>query len=886
MGECCSNGNYPQERKIFDSFEKMDKNNIKAFNIINYDENYEKISEQYKNNFDKIGQFQYLRINFMKQLKRHILNENENYKTQNYHNFSLQSNYYRNNTYKYTMTKYNINGTQKTLYYIIILTLILKSYLKRKYISNELERSLLEISVVIMNKKYNNNDMKLILFYLSKMFEILFLNVNNIQNIINFKTYLSKINDIINDANILLKEEKYLFILTHIISLGEWFKNDYKSLLIDQYFRILLLKYYCYLFIQNYDFIVNNYSNYEKNIMINNNENENKYNENYYNENDLIQKNIDIIYNKKIDNLNKISRSIHYFFSICNEDIFTGKNIFNEFENILNQEIISNNLQNDINLIKYKKSIYHILFINILSINNNTALVLSFLDYIIEYRKLEIKNSDTYNQMIIKLYGKFNNNRIFLDKYSTIITNIFISEIEKSKNDKMIIDELYKYINDLNIQNKYTNIEEEKLKIKNYENIYFFIILFKKISFYFNKATNNRIIIDLLVYLNNIVCKIKREYKKNTININQYNNKYLYENINTTLKNFNNYRKDYFFNIEEKIPIALCTFLSSYILMINYIFQIDYKDITIDFDKSIIYIIINLEIKIIKYNKIKLLNNIITLLNFLIKHLNSKYINDYDEINNYLKNSLGLIINQAYKSTEVHINIPFTTLHLKIIYIIIILILININKTNSEKEILLSKNNKTLLKINQYNKIIGSYFQNLSDINTIQINNIQNLLQGQIYAITNISFIKIIKFIQNELFDDKHENENNINLNDTINFRARTLYIDDKNSDINIYINTKNNNLKYNTKTHLLIDNYKIKDSFSIYSNDTFSYRKINNKFIPYNTYNNDIISEKIIMPNKNNLINNDKINIKNNINIKEDIFSNRSSQSNFDIKI
>ena len=108
MGECCSNGNYPQERKIFDSFEKMDKNNIKAFNIINYDENYEKISEQYKNNFDKIGQFQYLRINFMKQLKRHILNENENYKTQNYHNFSLQSNYYRNNTYKYTMTKYNI----------------------------------------------------------------------------------------------------------------------------------------------------------------------------------------------------------------------------------------------------------------------------------------------------------------------------------------------------------------------------------------------------------------------------------------------------------------------------------------------------------------------------------------------------------------------------------------------------------------------------------------------------------------------------------------------------------------------------------------------------------------------------------------------------------
>ena len=92
--------------------------------------------------------------------------------------------------------------------------------------------------------------------------------------------------------------------------------------------------------------------------------------------------------------------------------------------------------------------------------------------------------------------------------------------------------------------------------------------------------------------------------------------------------------------------------------------------------------------------------------------------------------------------------------------------------------------------------------------------------------------------------------------------------------------------MQYDTKTNLLTGNFKLKDSFSIYSNNTFSYRKINNKFSKYNKINNDIISEKIIMPNKNNLIDNDKININNNINIKEDIFSNRSSQSNFNIKI
>ena len=294
----------------------------------------------------------------------------------------------------------------------------------------------------------------------------------------------------------------------------------------------------------------------------------------------------------------------------------------------------------------------------------------------------------------------------------------------------------------------------------------------------------------------------------------------------------------------------------------------------------------NLEIKIIKYNKMKSLNKIIVLLNLLIKHLNSKYINDYEEVNNYLNNSLRLIIHQVYKSTESHINIQFTTLHLKLIYIIVFLILSNINRNNSEKEIFLSNNNRTILTINQYNKIIGSCFQNLSNNSNININNFQNLLQGQIYIITNISFIQIIKFIQNGLLNDKFENQNDINQNNNINFRARTLYMNDKESDFNIYINTKNKNLYYNTKTHSLTDNFIIKDSFSIYSNDTFSYRKVNNKYIPYNKYNNDILSEKIIMPNKINFNNIDKININNNININEEIFSKRSSVSNFDIKI
>ena len=71
------------------------------------------------------------------------------------------------NTFNY----YNVNEKEKILYYIIIMTLTLKSYLKRNYKSNEFEKSLLELSIVMLKKDYNKNDLKVILYYLSRMLE-------------------------------------------------------------------------------------------------------------------------------------------------------------------------------------------------------------------------------------------------------------------------------------------------------------------------------------------------------------------------------------------------------------------------------------------------------------------------------------------------------------------------------------------------------------------------------------------------------------------------------------------------------------------------------------------------------------------------------------------
>ena len=868
MGACCTNENYPEERKIFESFEKINKESIDELNIINYDDKCEEIKNLYKNTFDKLGQFQILRVNFIKELKKEITNDKpfDNNFNNNYVN--INNNMYNRNNYVNNTNKYNINETQRILYHIVIMTLTLKHYLNKKYISNELEISLLELSVVIINKKYKNPELKLILFYISKMFEILFINVQNIQNILNLKEYLTKVSLITEEINLLTKEEKYLFIKTHIISLGEWFHNDYKTLLIDNFYRPLLLKYYAYLFIENYEFIIQNDAIYNISLTQNNN-NDIRFIQDYYNENDLIQQENmnNIEYNQKIEDLDKISTSIHYFFIICTEDIFTGKNIFYEFDNILQQQIFFYNLQNDLNLIKFKKTIFHILFKNLLANDYSTTMLISYLDYIVQYQKLGIESTITYHSMIINLYGRFNNNKLF------------IIEIENSQKEKIILDELYRYMNNLNNKNNnYTNLDEGTIRIKNYENIYFFINIFKNISLYYNKQKNIYIINNILIYLNNFVLLIRRDYKKKTININKFNDKYLYDNINSTLKNFNQIKNDNYFQFNENLQSNLSRFLASYILMINDLFQINYNNIKTDFDNSIIYSITILEIKIIKYNLNNKIQKIIDLLNLLINHRKSKDINDYEEINNYLKNNIRLIKNQTYISDNSSMNIQFTTFHLNLIYIIIILILFNF-KNNQEKQIYIQKHNRVLLKINQFNKIIGSCFRKLSDINIIKINNFTNLLQGQNYAITHISFIKIIQIIQNELF-----NEGDDILSQ--NFRSRTLYQNDKSSEVSININTRNN-LNYNTRTHLLTNNFLINDSFSKFSNDTFSQRRITNKYMPLYNYNysNDIFSEKIKMPFKDNYSYNRQFNI-NNVNTNEDITSNKSSLTNFEIKI
>ena len=126
--------------------------------------------------------------------------------------------------------------------------------------------------------------------------------------------------------------------MTHIITLGEFFRNDYNNILINSENQSLLMKYYVYLIIYNNDFIVKNHSTYKNMIMKKEKFNNSQILTNStYNKNDLMEA---VLLSENImkksswyDDMIKISNSIEYFLMICSQDIFTGKNIFCEFDN-------------------------------------------------------------------------------------------------------------------------------------------------------------------------------------------------------------------------------------------------------------------------------------------------------------------------------------------------------------------------------------------------------------------------------------------------------------------------------------------------------------------------------------------------------------------------
>ena len=365
-----------------------------------------------------------------------------------------------------------------------------------------------------------------------------------------------------------------------------------------------------------------------------------------------------------------------------------------------------------------------------------------------------------------------------------------------------------------------------------------------------------------------------------------YNNIHLqiHENFNITLNNFDYNKDDYYTSLNENILIPLSNFISNYIILVNDFFEIKENLI---FDNSIITTISYLEVSLIQNNIKKNIQIIIKLVNIYINILKSSDLIDYENINNNLNNNLRIIINEIKVPNinygRFNYNLQFNIVQLKLIYFVILIILIEINK-NSDLSDLISKHNKIIISLNQFNNYLGSHFFPNSE--NIQSFNIKKLIfylsQGEVFNIEKKMFEQIIYIIKKIIFNEKDE----FSENSLIIYRTRTHYQKDNKSENNISFNNINNIENYSKNLPIFLGNYHLlNDSFSYISNNSLAYNK-SNLNIPqnmqyYNLNKSDNFSENVNLPYKDN---------NNIINFSEqnktfDIISDKNS-SNYNFKI
>ena len=161
MGQtvCGGPGKIPESKKFLFFFKKIKLENNFDFSINNYDNTCNQVEKLSKNTFEKFGEMHQLRIDFIQALREELNMTSDNYITSNNIVYGNKFNY---NNYIENINNINFynNESERILYYIIIMTSILKNYLKRNNISFELNKSLLDLSIIISKKNYNKNNLK------------------------------------------------------------------------------------------------------------------------------------------------------------------------------------------------------------------------------------------------------------------------------------------------------------------------------------------------------------------------------------------------------------------------------------------------------------------------------------------------------------------------------------------------------------------------------------------------------------------------------------------------------------------------------------------------------------------------------------------------------
>ena len=769
MGCDCKNVQRPEEDTILSFFNHKLKEQKFDFTIKSYKENYDLIAKKSGNNFKRLCKKEVIRMKFVKLLRKE------------------EKNLIENNEIKE-------GDIKKILYYIIISTLLIDKKMDeypendiaiesiyediKQYNLISLKRELLEFGYDLINIKFTDvNNEKIIIYYISRLFCLCFTNFFDANNYIFIKAFIEKIKIIIDNNNFIDEEEKYIFTKDNLLTLGEYFHYN-NNTFFDETVHDLMIRLSAMTLNYCHDFFINNLhlikDTINKNVrnayckIMNYNEYNNYIDNNNQNNNiklEIIKSdniNNDIIYK----DIKSIFESLYYILKEIIQDIFSGKNTIIALGN----QLIEKNNEN----YQFNNIIMFIIFYAC-CIKDDEKLILCFMEYItylcMNKEQIIIKdNNNIFNDIALNSYYFVYKNEQISKQYISLLTQIFIMEMEMENfdNNQILLSKL------IQIYQKKENNKMNKLFF------YFILHISRHYKDMINSNNNNKNIINndnkfndiiknIFFNLNNLIKTyfinningVPSSIKEKGVMINTNN----YYNLSTNNATSNIYNNDLNTNI-LKIPLTIYDIIITNIFGFN-----DIKNELIDIIEFYIYfhsfIINNMNISLlindftkrekIYCNLFKIITKIENIIiqesfekNNLIntdKNENNKqinYINDIissiqiilkiNELNDSTNNIQDCYI--FYKSLEKNIqtflelkisnNFSIESLHLKIIYSIIFFILSQfirlINIPNS-----ITKHNTDIINtIKQSQEKIGNFLSSINISNFIVLNNLSD----------------------------------------------------------------------------------------------------------------------------------------------------------------
>ena len=706
---CCHPEKKPEENEILSFFHKMERETKFIYTIDKYEENYEIIINLSSNTFKKLKKKQQVRIGFVKEI---IKNINKIYTEEKEEKI-----------------------TKRIVFYILILTLTLKNYIRERKESNftkynnDLQQYLLAIIIKLLNKQFTDfTNMKLVYYYLANMLLILFSEVKDINHYFNIENYIELIHQITNKNDIFNNDEIYKFIKVNICCLGVCFLTNYPEINLRNNSINILIEYYVKSYFHNLNFLLENSPIFNKylffygvNSINSNNINLNKTinNNNYLNKflsNDMIKNNnllnISNIKSNNNDlsmysmNQSKVMNNVYKTSYISNiDDISYNNNEFlevsktKEFQDIqkityslysflkisiqdtLYGKKIFKSIGDEIDQ-KFRNNTNNNLFklislflFNKCKIGTDKIIVLSFLDYISDKIKQE-KHKDQYYDILLQLFFLFNDEQT-KHIVITLFSHTFIKDIE-NQNTYDFIEELFGLSQ---TNNNYYLFGSNKMKILKY-----FLI---NISTNFKEIQNTNLKIKILIKLSDLLNKYIKSYNKNftespfpDTSISD-NNKYKlkkeellnfdknFDIYNDNLEENNNY---YFVFINYvKFFITFTQFLEYNFIMSQVFKELELRKKT--FDRIINYIT-QLEILSIQGEK-SYVNDIIKLIKLIIKIIQKNSIDCFEDFQ-ILCGLLGSSLRKIDSVSNKHKLIDFH--FLKLTYTVLIFFLIQLKK--------------------------------------------------------------------------------------------------------------------------------------------------------------------------------------------------------------